>query len=521
MKKNDLLINEKLKGFMTISSIIIPHKIKVQLEFTEHFFILKFLDLKNKIKDIVEQIFFPLYEKYPNIYYINYTLVKLINIIDLTGLKITMINPKTSFTFHLTIKNIEIIGVLFNKKINFEGLNTLNRKLTNLINLEIKYLIGQFLYLFTLLRDCLDPKKNENTTIEEILFKSYIAGKAYYEKYINELKKNSKLRLGIKRIVLDKIDKMNKLRNNNISDSEEEENEEATREKYFLNYTANNNNNINDFNESNINGGSFDNYNINSFDSLINEFKLRTSVNIEESIILFFKIISIDSNKFNIKFKNSDTKTITLNLKSVNEREKKKIGNKINKIKKYIPSQGNISANIPRKSLNLFEKKNYHIDINKMNNLNNENFSESTKNTSNKILETNKNNNNANNSLIETPKFCFKKNQIDDSQNDNLSLNEVYKLIEECSKQHSFLPPNETFNIFFNTTEIIHRKFFEIFFNELIGKIFKYEKDKDNLIKLDSLYNYFLYLRGLKNILFVEKNRIYFSNVFFMDDEDD
>jgi hypothetical protein len=156
-----------------------------------------------------------------------------------------------------------------------------------------------------------------------------------------------------------------------------------------------------------------------------------------------------------------------------------------------------------------------------MNNLNNENFSESTKNTSNKILETNKNNNNPNNSLIETPKFCFKKNQIDDSQNDNLSLNEVYKLIEECSKQHSFLPPNETFNIFFNTTEIIHRKFFEIFFNELIGKIFKYEKDKDNLIKLDSLYNYFLYLRGLKNILFVEKNRIYFSNVFFMDDEDD
>ena len=322
------------------------------------------------------------------------------------------------------------------------------------------------------------------------------------------MKKNSKLRLGIKRIVLDKIDKMNKLRNNNISDSEEEENEEATREKYFLNYTANNNNNINDFNESNINGGSFDNYNINSFDSLINEFKLRTSVNIEESIILFFKIISIDSNKFNI-------------LKSVNEREKKKIGNKINKINKYIPSQGNISANIPRKSLNLFERKNYHIDINKMNNLNNENFSESTKNTSNKILETNKNNNNANNSLIETPKFCFKKNQIDDSQNDNLSLNEVYKLIEECSKQHSFLPPNETFNIFFNTTEIIHRKFFEIFFNELIGKIFKYEKDKDNLIKLDSLYNYFLYLRGLKNILFVEKNRIYFSNVFFMDDEDD
>ncbi len=58
MKKNDLFISEKLKGIMTISSINIPHKIKVQLEFTEHYFIIKFQDIKNKIKDAVEQIFF-------------------------------------------------------------------------------------------------------------------------------------------------------------------------------------------------------------------------------------------------------------------------------------------------------------------------------------------------------------------------------------------------------------------------------------------------------------------------------
>ena len=31
-----------------------------------------------------------------------------------------------------------------------------------------------------------------------------LAGKAYYEKYINELKKNSKIKLGIKKIVLRK-----------------------------------------------------------------------------------------------------------------------------------------------------------------------------------------------------------------------------------------------------------------------------------------------------------------------------
>ncbi len=513
MKKNDLFINEKLKAYMTISSINIPHQIKVHLEFTEHYFMIKFFDLKNKIKDAVQQIFFPLYKKFPNIYHINYTLVKFINIMNLNELKITMINPKSSFTFTLTLHKIEILGVLFNKKINYEGLNSINRKLTNLINFEIKHLISQFLYLFTLFRDCLDPKKNENATIEEILFKSYIAGKSYYEKYITELKKNSRIKQGIKKIVLEKIDRLNKIRmNNNNTDTEEDDKDDGNRDKYIMNYS----NNDNDLIEFNLNNN-FENYNINSFDSLINEFKLRTSVNIEESIILFFKIVSIDSKKINIKFKNSDTKTISLNLKSVNEREKKIKTNQLN----LKLSQGNKSANIPIKTLSLFNR----IDINKMNNINNETFSESTKNTSNKLLEITKKKINSNSDLLETPKFCFKKNinqnLIDDSQNDNLSLNEINILIEEYSKQHSFLPPNEIFNVFFNTTEIIHRKFFEIFFDELIGKIFYYEKDKDNLIKLDSLYNYFLYLRGLKNILFIEKNRIYFSNVFFMDDEDD
>ena len=320
MKKNDLFINEKLKGYMTISSINIPHKIKINLEFTEHYFIIKFLDLKNKIKDAVQQIFFPLYQKYPNIYHINYTLIKYTNIMNSNGFKITMINPKSSFTFSLTIHNIEILGVLFNKKMNYEGLNIINRKLTNLINFEIKHLISQLLYLFTLFRDCLDPKKNENTTIEEILFKSYIAGKAYYEKYIAELKKNSKIKQGIKKIVLEKLDRLKKIRmNNNNSDSEEDDKDDGNRDTYIINYTHNDNYLI----EFNLNHH-FENYNINTFDSLINEFKLRTSVNIEESIILFFKIVSVDSKKFNIKFKKSDTKTITLNLKSLNEREKKK-----------------------------------------------------------------------------------------------------------------------------------------------------------------------------------------------------
>ena len=101
-----------------------------------------------------------------------------------------------------------------------------------------------------------------------------------------------------------------------------------------------------------------------------------------------------------------------------------------------------------------------------------------------------------------------------------MSINEVLKHIDEGKKLHTFVPPINTQNIFFNTAEIIHRKFFEYIFGEFLGKIFSYEKDNDNLIKLDSLYNYFVYLRGMKNILFIEKNRIYFSSVFFMDDDE-
>ena len=511
MKKNEILILEKLKCSLQISSLNIPHLIKTNLEFYEHYFIIKFLELEKnkKIKMAIEKIFLPLYRSKlnENNFYINYTLIKHSSIVDYNSLKIIMYNCKESGFFTLNFTNIEIIGLIFKKKMNFESLNNLNRKLTNLINLEIKYLIGQFLFLFTLLRDCLDPKKKENNLIEEILFKSYVAGKNYYEKYINELKKNSKLKNGIKKIVIEKINKLNLLqyyKNNNkrninkICDEESESEEENNNNsEHMENYIENNMNYSKTFNEKNIELG--------SFDSLINEFKLRTSINIEESIVLFFKVVSVDSNKIFKSFKNSEAKSISISLKSANEREKKiKLNNLLNK--------GNYSNNIRDIKHNYFSDNLFNYD--------DETFSNSTKNTSKKN-EKKKEINDEDDDIPQTPKFNFKNSKNDSSMNESVENINVNQLINECKKSHLFLPPNENFNIFFNTTEIIHRKFFEIFFDEFIGKIFTYEKDKDNLIKLDSLYNFFIYLKNLKNILFVEKNRIYFSNVFFMDEEDE
>jgi len=511
MKKNEILILEKLKCLLKISSLNIPHSIKINLEFYEHYFIIKFLELEKdkKIKMAIEKIFLPLYKSKlnENYYYINYTLIKNSSIVDYNNLKIVMYNCKETGFFTLEFTNIEIIGLIFKKKMNFEILSNLNRKLTNLINLEIKYLIGQFLFLFTLLRDCLDTKKKENNLIEEILFKSYVAGKNYYEKYMNELKKNSKLKNGIKKSVIEKINKLNLLQfyrnnnkrniNKNYDEESESDEENNNNSDHIENYMENMNYNKT-FGDKNIELG--------SFDSLINEFKLRTSINIEESIVLFFKVVSVDSNKIFKSFKNSDAKTISISLKSANEREKKiKLNNLLNK--------GNYSNNIREIKNNIFSD-NFNYD--------DETFSNSTKNTSKKN-EKNKEKNDEDENIPQTPKFNFK-NTKNDSMNESveiININQLMKVINECKRSHLFLPPNDNFNIFFNTTEIIHRKFFEIFFDEFIGKIFSYEKDKDNLIKLDSLYNFFIYLRNLKNILFVEKNRIYFSNVFFMDEEDD
>ena len=138
--------------------------------------------------------------------------------------------------------------------------------------------------------------------------------------------------------------------------------------------------------------------------------------------------------------------------------------------------------------------------------------------------------------VLETPKFCKKndksllnsgsngiipfnnlRNEYFGSENksnqeNEVQLDKVLSMIEEAKKLHSFVPTNCTFNVFINTAELIHRKFFQSFFDKIIGKIFSYEKDQNNLIKLDSIYMVFIYLRKLKNYLFVETNKSYFSN---------
>ena len=82
------------------------------------------------------------------------------------------------------------------------------------------------------------------------------------------------------------------------------------------------------------------------------------------------------------------------------------------------------------------------------------------------------------------------------------SLNGLNKEIEELCQIHSLVTPNDIFNLFCNASEIIHRKFFQLTMNNYLGPIFYFEEDKDGIIKIEDLYNYFLYIRALKLMLF-------------------
>ena len=123
---------------------------------------------------------------------------------------------------------------------------------------------------------------------------------------------------------------------------------------------------------------------------------------------------------------------------------------------------------------------------------------------------------NINNSTVISNSSMFKMNKF---ENENISIIAMSKQIEHLCKRHSFFPPVDTFNIFLNTAEIIHRRFFEESFHLYFPELFEVELDKDNLIKIESLYNMFMYLRTMRSFLFTKNNQMCMSSMLFVSDE--
>ena len=530
-------IGYKMNCILNLSKLKNINNIKCIFDFNEHFIKITFISVSLSIKNLLLGLLNPLYHSKNNEqYYINYSLIQSISSnIETSIISFDIINPILNSVITFNLSKFENPG-FFKKKVSKDILKKIIVFLQKKIHSETKFLIERFLGLLDVLKDCLDPQKEENPQIENILLFAYLCGKKFYEKYTAIYKQNNKIRKKIDKKLFEKLKTLDIL----IPEHE-------SMKKNLV--CAN-------------------------FDSLINEFKIRTSYFIEESIILFLQVISLENNVLNLqKVKKSE---VTNNLMTIQKENKLKLDFELSN---FSFTQNNFSNTFSFPKLNnsnSFNQKKRHLDVlaqlnltkinksqdeiieknlnsltilqnkDKLNNYNN-NISNninkvesvSTEQTSKKEIEKNKYRNVylVGKELLETPKFQssnFKKQMIKnknllcknspklnekESQNQKISLKDITKQINELIKMHSLVPPIDVFNIFCNTAEIIYRKFFEICFKSFLGEIFYLEMDKDNLIRNDELYNYFMYLRNLKNILFSEKNKIYFSCIFLMSEK--
>ena len=442
MKKNEIDYHNKynkINGIMQFNFLNISEKIKVQIQFLEHSFIIKII--KTTIRqDIIDKIFNPI-KKIANCYIINYTLIKDIFISE-SIIKLFINNLKTLSIISITLSKLETNGKIFNSKISIEGLKILIYKIKYSIIREMKYLKDLISTMIDLLDDCSNEKKSSNPIVEEILFQSYIIGREFYDKYMIELKKNMKIKETIQKNVLEQIE---------IFQKEEISPYYSDLNDFSLNNINIESNNptceISNNNSTVENGNNNINNNSNTYDLMMNQFKTKTTKNISESIKLFFIILQNDCNDLD-KCDYLRQKTISFHANNLQKTYfNQNLLYQLNKIPTFNPYVSN----------NFEEQKS-----------------------------------------SKTGKNIMKKNIKND--------NNLEEIIKKCCKKHSFLPPNDGFNIFFNTTEIIQRKFFELFFNEFIGDIFEFQRDNDNIIKLDSLYQIFVCIRRLKKVIFMENN---------------
>ena len=494
-------------SFLKFKANIIFNNIKIKclLEMTNHFLKIAIIDKKADIKtefELIKALFISMNYSKSYEFFINFVFFQNIKS-QSESISIEINNPVSNNIIFLTLINLESVNLLFKKKLD---INQIIFQLKKKIREEKKYLIYSFNNMIFALRDFIDKSKKIKI-LENIKQQAYKFGKNYYESSALAFKKKAKIAKNINDNIL-----LTKLKTMEQSLSQQE------KMKKNISYT--------------------------SFESLIGEFNMRTSYFIEETIVLFLKIICIGINSFD------DINFNKFNLNQIFEEENK---NQKSSVKKQF-DKNNKSFTGNFKNNKLFNEE--EDVFNRINNKNN-NFQledSSTEGTSKKKNYKKKIYIRQDDTRIPTPKFKqfnykINKNQAMDnfSQNyyDNLSntiqisinpfeninnitkntinnktitLNNIKKEIEELCTIHSLLTPDNIFNLFCNASEIIHRKFFQITMNSYLGKIFYLEEDKEGNIKMEDLYNYFLYVRALKLLLFNSEKKDYFMNNILFDD---
>ena len=486
--------------------------------------------------------------------FISYGLINKVTNIN-SVIRLEVLNPANIEMITIDIYDIMKPRIFTDKKLTLdEILNIENFILIKKIEIS-KHLIETLVLFFNNLKDTINNKsKSENQESKYNL--SLAHSKKYYINTINDLKKTNKLKVDLKKKIINK------------EKSEAKTTINCTINGTFHNHTqtkSNRSNNILNDKKYAIENISIDNKVIIylSFDSILYEIKKVSTKFLDSSIHLFFQILGLDN--YRINFNKIQNHYVSKNLtmrniedrittKSTKNKSVKNLDGQLQIIDLDINSSKCVDENNNKPilmklvkncdKLNTYlsntandvivdEKKEKNKYFNSENNVNDRDSKEVIH-----ALENGKVNNldsphksisviekaNLRSTKFDTPKFkdinlSFKMiSQNTDLEVMNLYLIELKKNIEEAKKNHQFKSPNEYVNIIENTSEFCHRKFFEISFEEYFNNIFCIDRDILGVMKIESIISYFYYIKALKNYLFTNENKIYYANIFFYDE---
>jgi len=494
---------EKLKSSLYICCLEKNKKTRIELQFSKEHFTISFLEtLNNEYLEEVKELFSPFVSKNNRHIKINYIYIKNIYADNDKLLKFTIYNPLSKSILTLIFNHFK-----YKKSIIFTELNIPQSMLPSIssnINKKVIAItqkkINDFINIVLLLYQFTGIERKYNEIIEDLFLKAFTFGKQYYDKSVKEFSVSDKINKKsmneetakkINEFISEmKIEKENNTKTNIIeqikkankssSDIEEEEEEKSKTKNMEIidKILVNNGMDGSEYNPSiffalkieSINKRDlFQNYE--KFKKFQSEIKEKASYFTEITINLIFKVFNIDKNDLDNKY---------------NFINKTAIGYRIS-LKNQIPEY-----DIPETNFGLI----YNT----------------------KVLDQNK-------SSFKEKEFFGNINQImkkyysDEANNDNDNEKYINELLDFSKKFNSFVPNNSMENILDNTSQVIHRKFFEFLFKGYFSDIMEIESEKYKTLSSDSFHQVLLVLRRLKKILFTNKNLNYYNEFLFFNEQ--
>jgi len=497
-------IPEKVKSSIYICSLDRNTKTKIELSLAKDYFSIYFLEpLKQENLKELNELFSPFISKNYRQIKINYIYIKTIYADNSRLLKFTLYNPVSVSIFTIIFNHFK-----YKKSIIFSELDLPPSILPSMaidINKKVKLItkkkINDFIDIINLLYQFTGIERKYNEIIEEFFSKAFTFGKTYYDKSSKEFNANEKINKKLideetakqinkfinnikiqkeskKKInLIEQIKKANKSSSSIEDDDEEKSN---TKNMDIVNRILANNGVDNfEYNpsiylaldiDSNNKRDLFQNYE--KFKKFISEIRIKTSYFSEITINLIFKILNVDKNDLNNKYNFINKTEIGYRININNNKYKSPI---------YDINEANIGLSIKNSIVK------YNDSFKEKNDLNINNSS------------------NIYNKYHNDEKFMNDKN--------------INELLDFSKKFNAFLPNNSIENIIDNTSQIIHRKFFELLFKHYFSDIINIEVEKNKAIDYKSFHQVLRVLRRLKKILFTNKNMSYYSDYLFLKEQ--